>query len=84
MKNNVTKEEIIQYSPFTGPQKKAALVRLQVSEGQEISTQEFTLEVEITTGLLDKEKKEHMLIYPNPTKGRLNIELGNITAQEKE
>ena len=59
------------------------LIRLQVSDGQEISTQEFILEVEITTGLFDKYEQEHMLVYPNPTKGGLIIELGTIAAEEK-
>jgi hypothetical protein len=59
------------------------LVRLQVSDGQETVIQEFTLIVEITTGLFDRAKQEHLLVYPNPTKGRLIIEMGDIAAEEK-
>ena len=54
-----------------------------MSDGQEISTQEFTLEVEITTGLFERAKQEHMLVFPNPTKGRLILELDGIAAEEK-
>ena len=60
-------------------------IRLQVSDGQESVVQEFTLTVEILTGIFDRtaEQPQDIQIYPNPTQGTITLHVGDALAGEQ-
>ena len=61
--------------------KESSLILLQVSDGQEVITQEFTLTAELPTGLFKNTKQpEQVVVFPNPTKGAIEVSSGNETA----
>lgn len=62
----------------------SSLIRLQVSDGQVAVVQEYTLTVELLTGIFDRESKaaNQLVVYPNPTKGGISVRLESKFAGE--